>query len=221
MKRDRVAGFSILFIAFCAALIISWKASEAVRPNVASEPAPPTSEGLEGYPRQVAPLAALSVARRLTERNQLRRIVATGVASDGTVDLGQAHAGIRYDFDSALGEGPEPPRPAGTVQHTRFCGRQSVHVKGDGIAAEADQPRATCRPALGEPLPEPRCSLQHLWSLARERQPGAEGRALIEYYRAEEGPAWRFSLPEARLHFTISGDCERELNGKDARSLGP
>lgn len=220
-KRDSVAGFSILFIAFCAALIISWKASEAVRPNVASEPAAPTSEGLGGYPQQVDPLATLSVARGLTERTQLRRIVATGVASDGTVDLGQAHSGIRYDFDSALGEGPEPPRPAGTVRHARFCGRQIVHVKGDGIAAEGDQPRATCRPGLGEPLPEPRCSLQRLWSLARERDPGAAGRAVIEYYRAEEGPAWRFSLPEKQLHFTVLGDCERVLNDKEARSLGP
>jgi hypothetical protein len=218
-QRDRITGFSILFVAFCAALIISWKASEAVRPNVAAEPEPPTSEGLVGYPHQVEPLNALRVARDLTERTQLRRILATGVSPDGTVDLSQPSAGIRYDFDSAAGEGPEAPRPAGTVRHARYCGRQSVHVKADGIAAEADQPRAVCRAALGSPLPEPRCSLQQLWSLAKERKPDASGVATIEYYRADEGPAWRFS--QAGLDFVIFGDCERELKGKEARPLGP
>lgn len=221
VKRDRMMGFSIIFIAFSAALIISWKASEAVKPNVAAVPGPPTSEGLAGYPDRVDPLAALAAARSLTERLQLRRIVAHGVSPDGTVDLADPKASVRYDFDSALGEGPEPPRPPGTVRYARYCGRQVVHIKKDGIFAEPDQPRMACRQAAGEPLPEPRCSPAQLWTLARERHANAEGRATIEYFRAHEGPAWRFSLPGGNLHFTMSGDCERELQGKAGRAVVP
>ncbi len=219
-KRDRLAGFSIIFIAFSAALVISWKASDAVKPNIAREPAPPTSEGLSGYPSRVDPLETLALARELSERDQLRRIVANGVRADGTIDLDAPHSSIRYEFDSALGEGPEPPRPPGTVRHARYCGRQSVQVTRAGIFADQDQPRAPCRPLAGEPLPEPRCTLQQLWSRALERRAPSDGRATIEYYRAHEGPAWRFSIPSASVSFTLFGDCERELSGKPARALG-
>jgi hypothetical protein len=44
---------------------------------------------------------------------------------------------------------------------------------------------------------------------------------MIEYFRAHEGPAWRFSLPGSNLNFTMSGDCERELQGKPGRALVP
>src|SRR5262245_5660875 len=101
MERDRVAGFSIIFAAFSAALVVSWKASESVRPNLAAEPAPPTSEGIAGFPEQVDPIAMLARARGLTERDQLRRITMAQVGSEGTVDLRQPHANIRYEFDSS------------------------------------------------------------------------------------------------------------------------
>lgn len=221
VQRDRVAGFSIIFVAFAAALVISWKASEAVKPNVAKEPSPPTSEGLAGYPGQVDPVATLGLAQQLTEREQLRRIVATGVASDGTVDVKRPNASIRYEFDSAQGEGPEAPRPAGTVRAVHFCGRQTVHVRHDGIYADPDQPKATCRANAGAPLPEPRCTAARLWAKAKELGAPASGAATIEYFRAHDGPAWRFSLPEAKVNFTVFGDCERELRGKGARALAP
>ena len=221
IKRDRVAGFSIILVTFCAALVISWKASEAVKPNIAPAPAPPTSEGLAGYPGKVDPVLTLGLAQQLTGREQLRRIVATGVGADGTLDLDRAGASIRYEFDSAQGEGPEAPRPAGTVRAMHYCGRQTVHVKREGIYADPDQPRAPCRANAGAPLPEPRCNLDRIWSLARERGAPNTGHATIEYYRANEGPAWRFSLPEAKVNFTLFGDCERELRGKEARPLTP
>src|SRR5262245_40501566 len=110
LEPDRVAGFSIIFVSFCAALVVSWKASERVRPNLAAHPAPPTSEGLDGFPQRVDPLAALPLAHALSEREQLRRISLSGVGKDGTVDLTLPHASIRYDFDSAAGEGPDAPR---------------------------------------------------------------------------------------------------------------
>jgi hypothetical protein len=221
VKRDRAAGFTIILAAFGAALFISWKASEAVKPNVAPPPAPPTSEGLAGYPGKVDPVLTLGLAQQLTGREQLRRIVAVGVGADGTVDLQRAGASIRYEFDSAQGEGPEPPRPAGTVRAMHYCGRQTVHVKNKGIFAEPDQPRAPCRANSGAPLPEPRCNLDRIWTLARERGAPNTGHATIEYFRANEGPAWRFSLPEAKLSFTLFGDCERELHGREARPLAP
>lgn len=220
-KRDRALGFSIIAVAFCAALVISWKASDAVKPNVAPEPGPPTSEGLVGYPDRVDPVGTLGAARALTGRAQLRRIVAAGVAADGSVDLERPNAAIRYEFDSAQGEGPEPPRPAGTVRAVHYCGRQTVHVGRGGIFADPDQPRALCRPNVGAPLPEPRCTPARLWALARERGAPNGGVATIEYFRAHEGPAWRFSLPEAKVGFTVFGDCERELTGKDARPVAP
>ena len=90
-----------------------------------------------------------------------------------------------------------------------------------GIFADPDQPRATCRANAGAPLPEPRCTPERLWAIARERGAPAAGNATLEYFRAHDGPAWRFSLPEAKLNFTMFGDCERELKGKDARPIAP
>lgn len=219
MEPDRAAGFSIIFVAFSAALVVSWKASEAVRPNLAAEPAPPTSEGVEGFPEHVDPIAMLARARTLTERDQLRRITMARVASDGTVDLRQPHASIRYEFDSAAGEGPDAPRPAGTVRPVHYCGRQAVQIGSDGIQAEADQPKSLCRPGAGEALPAPRCGPRQLWSLARQRGADADGQATIEYYRSHEGPAWRFSLASPHLQFTMYGDCEHELEGDSGRPL--
>jgi len=182
-------------------------------------PAPPTAEGVAGFPEHVDPLSTLARARSLTEREQLRRITLVGVGSDGTVDLGQPHASIRYEFDSAAGEGPEAPRPAGTVRAVHYCGRQAVQVKSDGIVVEPDQPKAVCRPSSGEALPQPRCGPRELWSLALQRGAVADGRATLEYYRAQEGPAWRFSLANPRVQFTMYGDCEHELHGDSGRPL--
>jgi len=221
LEPDRVAGFSIIFAAFCAALVVSWKASEAVRPNVAAVPAPPTTEGLAGFPDRVDPLHALARARALTEREQLRRLTISQVGADGTVDLRQPRANVHYEFDSAAGEGPEAPRPAGTVRPVHYCGRQSIQIRSDGIVAEPDQPKAICRPSAGEPLPAPRCGPRELWSLALQRGAPADGRATVEYYRSHEGPAWRFSLINPRVSFTMYGDCEHELVGDSGRPLGP
>jgi hypothetical protein len=166
-------------------------------------------------------VVTLDLAQRLTAREHLRRIVASGVASNGTVDLERPSATIRYEFDSLQGEGPEPPRPVGTVRAVHFCGRQTVNVKREGIYADPDQPRAPCRANTGEPLPEPRCTTDRLWAQARQRGAPDTGYATIEYFRAVDGPAWRFSLPEAKVNFTLFGDCERELRGKGARPLAP
>jgi hypothetical protein len=218
--RDRWLGFSILSVAFVGALGISWKSSRAVRPSVADPPAPPTSAGVEGFPERVDPVSSLELAESLTERRQLRRLVATGVASDGTVDVRRADASISYEFDSKRGEGPQPPRPAGTVPRGVYCGRQTVKIGKDGVYAEPDHPTARCTPEVGDALPEPRCAPERVWRAAIERGAPRDGKAVIEYYRAVEGPAWRFSIPGTPLRFVLYGDCERELKGEAARNKG-
>lgn len=217
-RRDRALGFSIIGVAFLGALAISWTSSQAVRPRVAPEPAPPTSEGLPGFPTRVDPVAALARAETLTERNQLRRMLATGVASDGTVDVSQPGSAILFEFDSKRGEGPEAPRPPGTLPKGPYCGRQQVNIRQDGIYADPDQPAARCAGEAREPLPEPRCSLERIWQNALKRGAPVDGRATIEYYRAQGGPAWRFSLSHPSVRFTLYGDCETPLTGAAART---
>jgi hypothetical protein len=213
-------GFAIIGAAFVSALAISWKSSQSVRPNLAEEPAPPTTEGLKGFPDRIDAIESLALAETLTERRQLRRIWASGVASDGTVDLNAPNASVRYEFDSARGEGPEAPRPLGTVPRGPYCGRQTVNITPQGIFSDPDNPTARCAPDAGDALPEPRCTLQHIWQTAVARGADAKGRAVIEYYRSNAGPAWRFSMAGSSVRFSVYGDCERVLAGSDARSKG-
>jgi hypothetical protein len=218
--RDRLVGFAIIGVAFLGALAISWKSSQSVRPSVAEEPGPPTSDGLMGYPDRIDAVQALERAEALTERRQLRRLWASGVASDGTIDLRVPNASVRYEFDSKRGEGPEPPRPPGTVPRGPYCGRQTVNIGPNGIFAEPDNPTARCAPDAGDALPEPRCTLQRIWQTALSRGADREGRATIEYYRANGGPAWRFFMAGSSVRFTVYGDCETLLTGSQARSKG-
>jgi hypothetical protein len=218
--RDRLVGFSILAVAFAGALLISWKSSQSVRPEVAEEPAPPTSDGLDGFPDRIDAVQSLAVAEALTERRQLRRLWASGVASDGSIDLRVPNAGVRYEFDSKRGDGPEPPRPPGTVPRGPYCGRQTVNISPQGIFAEPDNPTARCSPDAGDALPEPRCTLQGIWRTAMARGADGKGRATIEYYRAHGGPAWRFSMPGSSVRFSVYGDCETILTGSQARAKG-
>jgi hypothetical protein len=45
--------------------------------------------------------------------------------------------------------------------------------------------------------------------------------ARIEYYRSRSGPAWRFSMPGTKHHFSLYGDCQRLLKGREARGNVP
>ncbi|MET0409704.1 MAG: hypothetical protein ABW217_00340 [Polyangiaceae bacterium] len=191
-----------------------------MRPEVAEEPAPPTSDGLDGFPDRIDAVQSLEVAEALTERRQLRRLWASGVASDGSIDLRVPNAGVRYEFDSKRGEGPEPPRPPGTVPRGPYCGRQTVNISPKGIFAEPDNPTARCSPDAGDALPEPRCTLQGIWRTAMARGADGKGRATIEYYRAHAGPAWRFSMAGSSVRFSVYGDCETILSGSQSRAKG-
>jgi hypothetical protein len=188
---------------------------------VAPPPPPPTSRGVVGFPGAVDAVATLDVARDLVVRERLGGIVLEGVRSDGTVDLSKTGARVRYVFQSGRGEGIQPPRPKGTLPTRAYCGRQDVNLTQEGLAADADNPSVSCTPGAEEELPDPRCGPREVWAQAKKRGAPEGGTARIEYYRAKAGPAWRFELPGGRQKFSVYGDCERELRGKDAAGTVP
>src|SRR5215471_12205243 len=91
-RRDRVWGLMIVGAAFLAALCVSWWARGVASPSEIEQPAPPTTEGVVGFPNRVDAVATLDQARSLTKRVDLRGMTASGVRSDGTVDVtGHGH----------------------------------------------------------------------------------------------------------------------------------
>jgi hypothetical protein len=217
-RRDRITGLSILGVAFLGSLCVSWWASVVSAPESSPEPAPPTQEGLVGFPKNVDAMAALQQAHGLTLRERVYGIVLDGVKSDGTVDVTAAKSEIRFTFDSARGDGPQPERPKGTLPDRTYCGRQSIRVTPDGIFAEPDEPRTSCRSGEGE-LPDPVCGPKEVWDKARTRGVKPNALARIEYYRSSAGPAWRFEERGGRHRFSVYGDCKRMLNGREARGF--
>jgi hypothetical protein len=148
-------------------------------------------------------------------------LVAEGVAPNGTVDAKRPGAGIRYAFQSAAGQGPQPARVPGVVPRRNLCGRQNVQVSARGLYAEPDQLDVPCHPTHGEPLPEPRCQLSEIWEHALKKGVTSDQLARIEYYRAAAGPAWRFEVPTASVRFSVYGDCRRELSRGEATGNVP
>lgn len=219
-RRDRIAGFSIIGVAFLASLFISWKASRVAKSPVGPDTAV-SAEAVPGYPRQVRPLAALARARSLSQRPHLRRILMRGVASDGTLDLEREQASVRYEFESEPMPRPSPDTSNASATRTRHCGRQMVHLRRQGIYAAKDHPKTRCSAERSSALPEPRCTLARLWEVAVERGADRQSLANVNYFRARGGPAWRFSLPGTSTRFTLLGDCQTELKGSEARPLLP
>jgi hypothetical protein len=216
-ERDRTAGLLIVAVAFLAALTISWWAQREATSDVAPPPAPPSTEGLEGFASQLDPVGALETARGLTLREEFVGMVLTGVKPDGTVDMTQPGSSLRFTFQSERGEGPQPPRPKGTLPGRGYCGMQIVHVKSTGMVADPDKPTYPCH-AKRRALPDPRCGPKDVWDAAKKRGVPTDRAARIEYYRAQAGPAWRFELPGSRHRFSLYGDCVRDLNA--AESIG-
>lgn len=213
---DRWVGFCLLFASFSLAIAIAWCAMDRVKPQVPREPAPAAATGLPGFPRNVDPLSALPLARRLTPRVHLRRIFVTGVDVNGTVDVTSRLGGARFEFFSEKGAGPQPERPQSTTRSGAFCGRQTVHLAAKGLFAAPDRTRAACRPNQASGLPEPQCAPSDLWKQAVTRGAKPEGRAVIEYFQSRSGPAWKFSLPTSDVRFVLAADCQTELRGTDS-----
>jgi hypothetical protein len=212
-------GLIIVAVAFMVCLALSLWAKEKSRPETSEPPGPPTVEGIVGYPNAVDAVATLVAAHKLSRRPALRGIVLDGVQADGNMDLNEATARVRYTFQSSAGQGAQPPREPGTLPKRITCGKQNVVLTKQGLVAEPDQADYPCPPGGIEPLPEPQCSAKELWKLARKRKVPRDQPAHIEYYRAKAGPAWRFEANSA--HFTLYGDCKRELTGAEAHGSVP
>lgn len=215
-KRDRVSGIAILGVAFAGCLALSYWAKLASRPEVAAPPGPPTTEGVVGYPASVDPIATLARARQLTPRALLRGIVMEAVRADGTIDVSEGPGRARYAFQSGQGQGPQPPREPGSLPRRHYCGKQNIHLRQEGLAADPDVTDFPCAAAPIEALPDPRCGPREVWAHAIKRGAPKDRMARIEYYRARGGPAWRFDLPGTPHRFTLYGDCGSELSGRDA-----
>jgi hypothetical protein len=219
-RADRLRGLLIVGTAFVLCLFVSVWAKRRARPEVSAPPAPPTTVGIVGFPKQVDVVKTLPAARALTPRNLLRGIVAEAVASDGHVDVTNAGR-VRYSFQSAAGQGPQPAREPGTLARRSYCGRQAVDIGKTGLVAEVDSPDASCSPHPSDPLPEPHCTLANIWAVALARGVDNSREAHIEYYRASAGPAWRFEAGGGRNRFAVYGDCKRELDGREAINIAP
>lgn len=218
-RRDRVFGLMIVGAAFLAALCVSWWARGVASPSELEQPAPPTPDGVVGFPNRVEAVATLDTARSLTKRVELRGMTATGVRNDGTVDVtGHGHL-VSYMFSSPRGQGAQPPRPPGTLPRHVFCGRQSVRVRTGGIAADPDLVGLACTPSP-EPLPTPRCGPKEVWQAALRHGMPSDQLATIEYYRSVTGPAWRFEIAAHKPLF-FYGDCDRELTAAEGAAVGP
>lgn len=220
-RSDRLYGLIIVAASFVVSLVISIWAKERSRPETSEPPGPPTIEGLKGFPSAVDAVESLAAARKLTRRPNLRGIIMDGVQSDGKLDLSEGPGRVRYVFQSPAGHGPQPPREVGTLPKRITCGKQNVLLRKEGLVAEPDLADYPCPPGGVEPLPEPQCTLEELWRLARKRRIPKDRLAHIEYYRAKAGPAWRFEINGTAHRFTVYGDCKRELSAVDASGSVP
>jgi hypothetical protein len=214
-SRDRVIGLLVITLVFAACLGFTYWAQRESMPELAEPPAPPTHEGIVGWPRSVDPLRQLERARGLTRRPMLRRVVIELVAANGMIDVAGADAHARYSFQSPPGEGAQPEREPGTVRHRHFCGKQEVVLNHSGIGAGVDQTGERCPPSLGDALPDPQCTLADVFKRAIELGADATRPAHVEYYRAHVGPSWRFEQ-HGRHPLWIYGDCSRALNSAEA-----
>jgi len=219
--RDRMLGLVVVAAAFMVCLALSLWAKEKSRPETSEPPGPPTAQGIVGYPNAVDAVATLSSARKLTKRPILRGIVLDGVQSDGTIDVSEGPGRVRYTFQSVAGQGAQPAREPGTLPKRITCGKQNVVLRKEGLVAEADQADYPCAGDAIEPLPDPQCSPREIWRQAHKRHVPRDRGAHIEYYRAKAGPAWRFEISGTPHHFTLYGDCKRELSGAETHGSVP
>lgn len=216
-RRDRAVGLGLIAVSFLVALGISVRAKEASLPVLATQPAPPSTAGIEGFPATVKPLLLVDAANALTPRDQLAGIAIVGAKPDGTVDV---HSGgnARYVFRSPEGTGPEPEREYGELAFKKYCGFQVVSLTTAGLGAAPDVSNADCKRAI-EALPQPGCSVEQLWELGKQRGADPERSATIEYYRASSGPAWAFTSGSA--NFSVAPDCRTVLSDEDRTPVLP
>ncbi len=209
--RDRAIGLGLIAVSFVVALGISARAKEASMPVVATEPAPPSTAGIVGFPAAVKPLALLAAASELTPREQLVGVALAGAKPDGTLDL-QSTGQARFAFRSAEGKGPQPNREYGELALKKYCGFQVVTLTNAGLGATPDVSNADCKRAI-EVLPPPACSLEQLWEIGKQQGADPQSTATIDYYRASSGPAWWFE--SGSTAFAVGPDCSKVLSDEE------
>lgn len=213
--KDRVLGLGLIAASFVVALGLSWRAKESAMPRLAVPPAPPSSDGIVGFPKAVDPLPLLDRAKQLTERDQLVGVSLSGVKDDGTIDVSLGGTG-RFVYRSLEGQGAEPPREYGELAARKYCGFQIVALSQSGLGALPDVSDADCKRAI-EPLPPPTCGAQAVWATAKQRGADVTQTATIEYYRANAGPAWFFQSGTVTLW--LGADCTKLLSSEEGRGL--
>ena len=216
-RKDKRLGLIIIGVTFVGCILLSLWGKEASEPMEAPPPRPPTTSGIEGWPKSVDVTASLATAREMTPRVQLRGFVAEKVNSNGTVDFKKNGASVRYSFQSGPGEGPQPKREPTTVGHRSYCGRQNVYIRRHGMVAEPDMAAFPCGSELKEALPDPECTLKEVWDfMIKKKRAPSDKPARIEYYMAKKEPAYRFTLPGTKHRQSLSADCRRVLSHADA-----
>jgi hypothetical protein len=215
-RKDKTIGLVIVSVTFIISMIGSLYAKKLSEPELSEPPGPPTTLGVDNWPRRVDALQALEVARTVTRRDLLRGFVAEQVKSDGTLDFSKVGRRVRYSFQSEPGEGPQPPRKPDMLPRRTYCGKQNVHIKKLGVVADPDMASYPCATKQKEALPDPRCTLKQVWDHALTKGAPRKKLARIEYYPSEAGPAYRFNVPGTKFRFSLNGDCTRELNSQEA-----
>lgn len=221
-RRDKILGMSIIAGTFLACLGLSLWAKRESMPELAEVPAPPTTEGLPGFPNRVKPWDLLERARSLTPRALFRGFVAEGVRADGTLDFTQPGTRLRYSFQSLPGQGPQPPREGGTLPERTYCGTQSVRVGKEGIFAEHDKTELPCPSKDPKALAVPeKCSIEDVWELAREKKLTDKPATQIEYFESKRGAAYRFTQGGRERFVVQAKNCSKELRGKERQGAVP
>lgn len=210
-RRELLLGLGSLFAAFVVSVLLSRHSHRVSEPVFSKAPEPASTSGLVGFPAQVDVLGNLAAARLRTARIDLVGIEARAVTEAGTVDVSTGTGEIRYTFQSAAGQGPQPPRRAGTLPARHYCGSQQVTITSLGLAEQKDQANAACDDALPA-LPAPQCGPRELWQVAKAKGVAPEHEASALYLSLNGVPVWRFEAKAAGVEFTLSAaDCKTEL----------
>ncbi|HEU5076355.1 MAG TPA: hypothetical protein VFU02_19320 [Polyangiaceae bacterium] len=220
-RKDKLRGLVIIGGTFVACILLSVWGKEQAEPEESLPPRPPTTEGIAGWPNKVDPFAALPLARSISQRDLLRGIVAEHVDPEGTVDFEKGAGTVRYSFQSEPGHGPQPPRDPGRVPPRSYCGKQSVNIRRHGIVADPDVPAFPCQLKARDSLPNPECTTKQIWDYAITQGVPKGKPARIEYFSAQSGPAYRFTVPGTQHRVVVASDCKTELKSREAHGGVP
>lgn len=219
-RGDMLLGLGVLLFSFLACLVLSLWAMHEATPQEIPKPAPPSPEGVVGFPTRVKPFELVVQARALTDRTLFVGLTVRGLEKDGTLDLTDESHNVRYAFQDPRGIGRQPTRKGGTLPARTYCGKQSVRLTIEGLGAVMDTPATPCAGSGPEELPPPTCKMSVLWKIAEKKKVNPDGGVQLDYFRSRAGPAYR--IKHGSKQVTISGtDCKTVLRGPDERGHVP